>query len=71
MLERGPPPLSFEEYLNAETPLEQELPLMVGDFQRLTVYYERGFQAPVPIPSAMWDLYRRLTADGYDRFVIK
>lgn len=66
-----PPPLSFEEYLGAETPLEREIPLMTGDFQRLTVYCERGFQAPVPIPAAMWEPYRRLVADGYDQFIIK
>lgn len=65
------PPLTLSEYLGPDTPLKQELELMVGDFQRLKVYADRGFQAPVPIPEAMWETYRRLAADGFDKYVIK
>jgi len=65
------PPLSLSEYLGPDTPLEQELELMVGDFQRLKVYAKRGFQAPVQLPETMWTVYRRLAADGYDKYVIR
>ncbi len=65
------PKLSFEEYLEIGTLPEQEISLMVGDIQRLRVYDELGYQAPVPVPDDMWDVYQRLAADGYDEYVIR
>lgn len=64
------PDIPFEEYPNADCPLEQEIALMVGDLQRLRRYAERGFQLPVPVPEAIWQAGQRLAADGYDRYVI-
>lgn len=64
------PRLTLEEYLGPNTPLERELELMVGDFQRLEVYAGTGFQSPVPLPEDMWEAYRRLVSDGYDKYVI-
>ncbi len=63
------PPLGFEQYLDGMQ-AQREIELMVGDLQRLKVYARLGFQAPVPIPEAMWEAYDRLVADGYDRYVI-
>lgn len=65
------PEIAFEDYFGPQRPLERDLPVMVGDFQRLTVYAQKGYQAPVPVPDGLWDVYRRLVADGYDRFVIR
>ena len=44
--------------------------LMVGDLQRLRVYAEKGFQAPVEVPDEIWSAYERLVAAGYDQYVI-
>ena len=43
---------------------------MVGDLQRLRVYAEKGFQAPVEVPDEIWAAYERLVAAGYDQYVI-
>ena len=60
-------PLSPEEYGLNETTVA----LMVGDLQRLRVYAETGFQAPVEVPDEIWAAYDRLVAAGYDQYVIR
>ena len=59
-------PLSLEEYGTDDTTIA----LMVGDLQRLRVYAEKGFQAPVEVPDDIWSAYERLVAAGYDQYVI-
>ena len=65
------PPLSFEEYPTEETPLESTIQLMTGDLQRLRVYAEKGFQAPVEVPDEIWEVNERLIRDGYDLYAIR
>lgn len=62
--------LSFTEYLDQGNDLTTVLNLMVGDLQRLRAY-AGTFQAPVPVPEPVWQLYERLAADGYDQYVIR
>jgi hypothetical protein len=59
-------PLSLEEYGADDTSVS----LMVGDLQRLRVYAEKGFQAPVEVPDEIWSAYERLVAAGYDQYMI-
>ena len=65
------PPLPFSAYAPDDEALIPEIELMVGDFQRLKLYAERGFQAPTPIPDALWAPWRRLAEAGFDRYVIR
>jgi uncharacterized SAM-binding protein YcdF (DUF218 family) len=60
--------ISFVDYTadSAITTLE----LMVGDLQRIKVYAELGFQAPMDIPPEVWDAYERLVALGFTRYVL-
>lgn len=39
--------------------------VIVGDFQRMKVYAEKGWQIPQEIPREAWDAYAQLTALGY------
>lgn len=64
------PALTFEQYLAIDVPAAREISLMVGDLQRLRLYAEKGYQAPVPVPDPMWAVYARLVSDGFDEFVI-
>lgn len=66
----GTPAVSFETYF-PDGPGDEELAVMVGDLQRLRVYAACGFQAPVEVPEALWAVYERLVADGYDGHVIR
>ena len=65
------PPLSFEEYPTEKTPLESTIQLMTGDLQRLRVYAEKGFQAPVEVPDDIWEVNERLIRDGYNLYAIR
>lgn len=66
-----PAPLSFEDYITPDNPLDQLIELMVGDLQRLRVYAKQGYQTPTPVPPAIWQAWQRLVQDGYDRFVLE
>lgn len=64
------PPISFEDYPNAEVPLSKMINLMVGDLQRIAVYPDRGFQIPQHIPERVWASYKALVDAGYSDFVM-
>lgn len=63
------PPIPFEQYAENET-LDSEIQLMAGDLQRLRVYADQGYQAPVDVPEDIWAAYGRLVRDGYTQYVI-
>ena len=65
------PPIPFAQYIGEDTPLEQEIELLVGDLQRLRVYAEKGFQAPVEIPGEIREAYERLVRAGFDRYILR
>lgn len=66
-----PPLMNVWDYPTSDVPLDRMINLMVGDLQRLRVYAEKGFQAPVDVPEDVWSAYERLAARGFDQFVIK
>lgn len=64
------PEIPFADYAANDADLIPEIELMVGDFQRLQVYAERGFQAPTFVPERLWAPWRRLVEAGFGRYVI-
>lgn len=63
--------VGFAAYLHAQDLQETTINLLVGDLQRIRVYADRGFQAPQPMPEAVWRAYEALVALGFDRYVIR
>ena len=61
------PDLTFDEYPDAENPVELVLNVMVGDLVRIRDYPARGFQVEQDIPSHVWDAAVRLMRSGYDK----
>jgi uncharacterized SAM-binding protein YcdF (DUF218 family) len=45
--------------------------IIVGDFQRMDIYYKKGFQIYQEIPSQIWTAYEKLLNIGYDKQIIK
>ena len=41
--------------------------VIVGDFQRMELYAEKGWQLPQEIPEEAWAAFHRLVAMGYDK----
>ncbi len=44
---------------------------IVGDFQRIELYAQKGYQLPQYIPSICWEAYRLLVDMGYDAQLVK
>ena len=59
------PQIAFADYPNAQIARDDVIHIMVGDFQRLLVYAERGWSLPQEIPAEVMDAYRGLVASGY------
>ena len=45
--------------------------VIVGDFQRMELYAEKGWQLPQEIPEEAWAAFHRLVAMGYDKQLAK
>lgn len=65
------PPISCMDYLNGDLPKDGLIQYIVGDFQRVKIYGDNGFQVPQDIPSNCWDAYEQLVALGYDEHLVK
>jgi uncharacterized SAM-binding protein YcdF (DUF218 family) len=61
------PQIDFDAYPTETILREDVIHIMVGDFQRLIVYAERGWSAAQTIPSEVMRAYERLVAAGYTR----
>lgn len=65
------PQIDFEDYPNADIPMERVIHIMVGDLQRIKYYPARGFQVHQEIPDDIWDAFEFLVASGFDQHLIK
>ena len=69
------PQVTIPEYLGRA--LEQgitenaSVSVIVGDFQRIELYAQLGYQLPQYIPEEAWEAYRKLVAMGYDKQLAK
>jgi len=45
--------------------------VIVGDFQRMELYAQKGWQLPQEIPEEAWKAFRQLVALGYDKQLAK
>ena len=59
------PPISIQEYPTDEIPLEMVIHIMVGDFQRILVYPQKGFAAAQPIPDPVMQAFNFLVESGF------
>ncbi len=50
---------------------EETISTIVGDFQRIELYAQKGYQLPQFIPEECWQAYHRLVAMGYDSQLTK
>lgn len=57
-------------YTKGDASESRTIELLVGDLQRIKVYADRGFQAPMEIPAAVWSAYEQLVALGFNRYVL-
>ena len=69
------PQVSIERYLAdaREQGITENasISVIVGDFQRMKLYAEKGYQLPQYIPDSAWDAFHELVAMGYDTQLAK
>ena len=49
---------------------EASISVIVGDFQRMELYAQKGWQLPQPIPRETWEAFDQLVALGYDKQLV-
>ncbi len=64
------PQLTLLEYCSEAYPIAQVIDIMVGDFQRILIYPQKGFQVPQPVPSEAMAAFKELVAAGFDQSLI-
>jgi len=65
------PPISFDDYPNADLPKDLVVNILVGDVQRMRLYAERGFQIAQPMPEEVWTAWSTLVANGYTTHLVR
>ena len=69
------PQVSIPEYLTRakEQGISENasISVIVGDFQRMELYAQKGWQLPQEIPEQCWDAFHELVAMGYDKQLAK
>ena len=64
------PAIACSDYLDCDLPRDAVIQHIVGDFQRVKVYGDNGFQAPQVIPADAWSAFEKLCALGYSRRLV-
>jgi uncharacterized SAM-binding protein YcdF (DUF218 family) len=64
------PQISFDDYPNEAIGREDVIHIMVGDFQRLTIYADNGWSTRQDIPPEVQRAFEGLVAAGYTRRLI-
>ena len=69
------PQVTIPEYLEAAKAQgiteNASISVIVGDFQRMKLYADKGWQVPQEIPQYAWDAFYRLVELGYDKQLAK
>lgn len=69
------PQVSIPEYLNRARQQgiseNASISVIVGDFQRMELYAQKGFQLPQYIPPQAWESFHQLVDMGYDTQLAK
>lgn len=69
------PQVSIPEYLirarEQGVSENASISVIVGDFQRMELYAQKGYQLPQYIPPEAWEAFHQLVAMGYDKQLAK
>ena len=65
------PKISFEDYTTEEIPLDEIIQIMVGDFQRILLYPEKGFQIKQDVTPAAIQAFDILRKNGFLKYLIE
>ena len=61
--------ISCEEYYKRNG--SEWVDVLVGDIQRMKLFFEKGWQIKMEIPKEVWNAYEILVKRGYNKFILK
>lgn len=64
------PAIDLLDYPNWDIAMDDMLHIMVGDFQRILIYPQKGYQAAQQVPEVVLKAYRYLVREGYTRHLL-
>ncbi len=64
------PPIPFKDYPTKDIPLNQLLHIMVGDFQRVLLYPQKGYQMAQAVPDEAMEAFNYLVKAGFTQHII-
>ena len=65
------PQFNFEDYATGEIPLDEVIQIMVGDFQRILIYPEKGFQIKQEVTLKAIHAFDLLIKNGFSKYLIQ
>ena len=65
------PQIPFEDYATSEISMNEIIQIMVGDFQRILVYPEQGFQIAQEMPVETKVAFKFLVNHGYTHYLVE
>ena len=65
------PKINFEDYATHDIPLDEIIQIMVGDFQRILIYPEKGFQMKQEVTPEATQAFELLRENGFSKYLIK
>lgn len=65
------PPFNLMNYPNRDIPMSDVIQIMVGDFHRIIVYAELGYQTPQEIPGNVMSAFNFLVRRGYEKYLVQ
>ena len=65
------PKINFEDYATEEIPLDEIIQIMVGDFQRILIYPEKGFQIKQEVTPEAIQAFDLLRKNGFSKYLIE
>ena len=65
------PPLTMEEYPNEDICMEEMINIMVGDFQRILIYPQKGFQIEQPQTKEAIKSFQSLIQYGFTQHMMR
>ncbi len=65
------PQIKYENYATDEIPSDEIIQIMVGDFQRILIYPEKGFQIKQEVTKEAMCAFELLRKNGYSKYLIE
>jgi uncharacterized SAM-binding protein YcdF (DUF218 family) len=65
------PRINFKEYATDEIPLAELIQIMAGDFQRILIYPEKGFQTKQGVTPEAVQAFEYLRRHGFSKYLIE